>query len=145
MALLATYISGNSFSIPGDRTVTFSEGRKLRLDCGADGVKFASVLSSSFSTVTTVTIKTSVLTANLVSLTYGLLSRGATGSMPDQIPSEVKAAYEANPDTNAFTSAEKAKLAGIATGATKTNILYGTGDPPDPTALADGTVYIKYT
>lgn len=27
------------------------------------------------------------------------------------------------------------------TGAT---ILYGTGDPPDPTGLADGTVYIKY-
>ncbi|MGQ7814568.1 hypothetical protein ACUTAH_02640 [Metapseudomonas furukawaii] len=33
-------------------------------------------------------------------------------------PAEVKAAYESNPDTNAFSDAEKAKLAGIATGAT---------------------------
>ena len=26
-----------------------------------------------------------------------------------------------------------------------TNIIYGTGDPPDPINYPDGTVYIKYT
>lgn len=33
-------------------------------------------------------------------------------------PAQVKTAYESNPDTNAFTDAEQAKLAGIAAGAT---------------------------
>lgn len=33
-------------------------------------------------------------------------------------PAEVKAAYESNPDTNAFTDAEQSKLAGVAPGAT---------------------------
>lgn len=33
-------------------------------------------------------------------------------------PAEVKAAYESNPDTNAYSDAEKSKLAGVATGAT---------------------------
>jgi len=35
----------------------------------------------------------------------------------DQTNSEIKTAYEANSDTNAFTDAEKTKLSGIATGA----------------------------
>lgn len=39
----------------------------------------------------------------------------AGGSMT---PAQVKTAYESNPDTNAFTDAEQAKLAGIAAGAT---------------------------
>ncbi|WVQ00116.1 tail fiber protein [Synechococcus phage MA10] len=42
------------------------------------------------------------------------IEAGATG---DQTDAEIKTAYENNADTNAFTDAEKAKLAGIASGA----------------------------
>jgi len=40
------------------------------------------------------------------------------GATADQTASEIKTAYEANTDTNAFTDAEKAKLGGIEAGAT---------------------------
>lgn len=39
-----------------------------------------------------------------------------------QLGSVIKAAYEAEPDTNAFTDAEKTKLMGIAIGATNAQI-----------------------
>jgi hypothetical protein len=39
------------------------------------------------------------------------------GATADQTPAEIKADYESNLDTNAFTDAEKTKLAGIAAGA----------------------------
>jgi len=41
-----------------------------------------------------------------------------TGATADQTNAEIKTAYEANADTNAFQDAEKTKLAGIETGAT---------------------------
>jgi len=39
------------------------------------------------------------------------------GATSDQTPSEIKAAYESNSNTNAFTDSEQAKLAGIEAGA----------------------------
>lgn len=42
-----------------------------------------------------------------------------SGIIPDPTPAQIKELYEDNPNTNAYTDAEKAKLAGIATGATK--------------------------
>lgn len=41
---------------------------------------------------------------------------------------QVKQMYESNPDTNAFTDAEKTKLAGIEAGANKTTVVQGTGN-----------------
>ncbi len=41
-----------------------------------------------------------------------------SGATADQTNAEIKTAYEANPDTNAFQDAEKTKLAGIESGAT---------------------------
>lgn len=41
------------------------------------------------------------------------------GVSTELTPAQIKQQYEGNPDTNAFTDADKAKLAGIATGATK--------------------------
>ena len=44
-----------------------------------------------------------------------------SGATADQTPSEIKTAYESNADTNAFTDAEKTKLAGIEAGADVTD------------------------
>lgn len=50
------------------------------------------------------------------------------GATADQTGAEIKTAYEAEADTNAYTDAEKTKLAGVATGAT--------ANSPDVTLLA---------
>lgn len=44
---------------------------------------------------------------------------GESGATQDQTGAEIKSAYEAEADTNAYTDAEKTKLTGIATAATK--------------------------
>ena len=85
----------------------------------------------------------------------GGIEEGATG---DQTNAEIKTAYEANSDTNAFTDAEKTKLSGIeasadvtdatnvdAAGAVMNSDLDGKGEllvgdgSGDPTALSVGT------
>ena len=78
-----------------------------------------------------------------------------TGATADQTGAEIKTAYEAEADTNAFTDAEKTKLSGIATGAevnvqsdwnavsgdaqilNKPNVQY-TSAIPDATAIQTG-------
>ena len=80
----AIYISGNSFKVIEDKTVEFSSGRRLKLNCGLDGVKYASVMSSSYSSpYTTVTIDESDLTASLTDALYGVTQAGAIGSLPN--------------------------------------------------------------
>ena len=58
------------------------------------------------------------------------------GATADQTGAEIKTAYEAEADTNAFTDAEQTKLAGIETGATNTN---------DPLADANQTITASRT
>lgn len=79
----ATYISSNQFSVSTDRTLEFIGGRRLKADCGSDNIKYCTVSGSSYSSVTTVTTKESELTANLVSVLYGIIEPGAAGSLPD--------------------------------------------------------------
>jgi hypothetical protein len=80
----AIYVSVNSFKVAGDSTTAFNTGRRLKLDCGGDGVKYAKVVSSSYSNpYTTVTIDESTLTSNLTDAKYGVVSAGTYGSIPD--------------------------------------------------------------
>jgi len=80
----AIYISGNSFKVLDDRTAEFNASRRVKLDCGLDGIKYASVVSSSYSSpYTTVVIDESDLTASLTSALYGVTQTGETGSFPD--------------------------------------------------------------
>jgi len=80
----AIYISGNSFKVLEDRTGEFNASRRVKMDCGLDGVKYASVVSSSYSLpYTTVVIDESDLTAALVSAWYGVTQTGEIGSFPD--------------------------------------------------------------
>ena len=79
----ATYINATQFSISGDHTEEFIAGRRIRANCDVDGYKFSTIISSSYSAPnTTVTIEDSELTSNLIEVHYGLVSQGATGSLP---------------------------------------------------------------
>lgn len=55
-------------------------------------------------------------------------------------PAQVKTAYESNPDTNAFTDAEQAKLAGIAAGATANANTDSLGEGPTNKYFTEGRV-----
>jgi len=80
----ATYISANSFTVAGDRTSEFVSDRRLKLECGVDGTKYTTVISSSYSSPnTTVTIDESILTSNLTVVLYGIVQPGEYGSLPD--------------------------------------------------------------
>lgn len=79
----ATYISSNSFSVEGLKTDDFIAGRRLKLDCDTDGIKYAAVTSSEYTTVTTVIIDEAVLTSNLVDVLYSPIKPGETGNLPD--------------------------------------------------------------
>lgn len=80
----AIYISSTQFSVSTDKTLEFVSGRRLKLDCGVDGVIYATVNTSSYSDPnTTITIKESELTSNLTTVLYGVVEPGVLGSLPD--------------------------------------------------------------
>ena len=69
----ATYGTNSSFTVPGDKTTTLVAGKSLKANCGADGMKTATVASSSYDGVadaTTVNTNESVLTSNLTDVTW---------------------------------------------------------------------------
>lgn len=80
----AIYKSSSSFGVVGDRTIDFSEDRRLKIDCGPEGIQYASVLSSVFSTETIVTIKESFLTPNIRDVLYSVVKTGDDGNLPKQ-------------------------------------------------------------
>ena len=76
----ATQASVTSFAVSGDLTAVFVAGRRVKCDCGADGLKYGTVVSSSYSDPsTTVVIAGDALTSNLESVEYGV-------DAPDSIP-----------------------------------------------------------
>lgn len=80
----AVYVSNNSFYIVGDQTFEFSTDRRLKLDCGVDGFKFAAVVSSSYNDpYTTVIIDEDALTANLIQVWYSIIQPGQFGNLPN--------------------------------------------------------------
>jgi len=82
----AVYVSANSFKVLGDKTSEFNEGRRVKLDCDPDGIKYAVIISSSYSSpYTTVVIDESTLTTNLDSVLYGVVQPGSVGSLPDHL------------------------------------------------------------
>jgi len=80
----ATYISGDSFSVLSDLTSEFTSDRRVKLDCGLDGIKYATIVSGTYSAPNTVVyIDESDLTSNLTDVLYGIVQPGPTGSLPD--------------------------------------------------------------
>ena len=78
----AVYISSNSFSVSKDKTLEFVPGRRVKCDCKIDGIVYANIITSSYSSVTTVTIDESTLTSNLKTVLYGVVEPGPNGSLP---------------------------------------------------------------
>jgi len=81
----ATYVSATSFTVVGDQTAIFSEGRAVQCDCGGDGIQYSWVLSSSFGDPnTTVTLQAGggALTANLTTVSW---SSAYSKSMPAKV------------------------------------------------------------
>jgi len=84
--MLAVYIDTNQFRIDTDHTGEFKTGRRVRANCGVDGYKYSTILSSSYSSpYTTVTIVENVLTTNLTDVLYGIINVGETGAFPDHL------------------------------------------------------------
>ena len=116
----ATYFDLDKFKVSGDKTSVFVVGRRVKVDCNTDGIVYATILSSSYSSPdTTVTINKSTLTVNLQTVLYGIVEPGDNGSLPK---------HNHNSDE----------------GSGGQIIHYGTGDPPAATGLADGTLFFKY-
>ena len=87
MAITATYVDADTFTVNTDRTAEFSVGRRVKCDCGVDGYKYGTIDSSSYSAVTTVNLSSGSdnLTSNLTEVEYGIQSEGDTGSVPRHI------------------------------------------------------------
>src|SRR5690606_15056907 len=54
-SLTATYVSGNSFTVPGDQTSTLHVGRRVKIT-HAGGTSYGYIATSAFTTLTTVTV-----------------------------------------------------------------------------------------
>ena len=83
----AVYISSNSFSVSGDRTLEFVHYRRVKLTStvsGTDVIYYTGVLSSVYSDPNTVVvIDESILTSDLNSVLYGIVEPGLNGSLPN--------------------------------------------------------------
>lgn len=81
-----TFISATSFSVTGDQTSAIHAGRRLKLFDGS--TFYATVLSASFTAVTTISVSsTGALTASLSSFAIAILSR-TNDSIPRGLPFE---------------------------------------------------------
>jgi hypothetical protein len=69
-----TYVDATTFSVPDDLTGIFTEGRILKITDGAE-VKYLSVVSSAFDTVTNVVID-GTITASITAVDYSLVQYG---------------------------------------------------------------------
>ena len=85
MALTATFVDADTFTIVGDKTTDFVANRRVKCDCGVDGDKYGVVLSSSYSspnTTVNLTAASDDLTSNLVTVSWSVVLEGATGNLP---------------------------------------------------------------
>ena len=68
-----TYISATSFSLAGDQTTAFHEGRRLKLTDGG-GTKYVTITTSAYTTLTTVTVAGDTLSTPTTAVSYSLIS-----------------------------------------------------------------------
>jgi len=94
MSLGATYIDIASFTVAGDLTSSFHEGRRVKANCGVDGFKYRTVESSSFDGTADTTVNlyadSDALTSNLTEVWYGIVGVGADQSLPDHLHNGVE-------------------------------------------------------
>ncbi|MFQ5716316.1 MAG: hypothetical protein ACE5GQ_04380, partial [Nitrospinales bacterium] len=76
-----TFVSNASFTVPTDKTATYTAGRRLMVTLSG-GTVYATVKSSTFASVTTITIEETNLDNTISAVSYGITSAGAAGSIP---------------------------------------------------------------
>jgi len=154
----AVYVSNNSFTVANNHVEEFISGRRLKLNCSSDGIRYSTVTSSSyFIPNTTVVINEDELTSNLLSVAYGVVQPGDSGSLPDHIHSSAEGTgglididfIDLNDTPITFSGSQGKYLIVNSTesgiGFKEPIILYGTGSPPPALNYDEGTVYFKYT
>ena len=85
MGLAATYVSGTSFTVATDLTLDFHAGRRVKTDCGVDGLQYGTIASSSYGAPNTTVILdagSDTLTVNLTEVWYGIVGKDGTHSLP---------------------------------------------------------------
>lgn len=86
MVIAATFVDTKTFTVVGDQTNAFHTGRRVQCNCGDDGFKYGTILSSSYSDPSTTVILTTAsddLTENLSAVKYGIVGTGVTRSIPE--------------------------------------------------------------
>lgn len=73
--LFPTFVSGTSFTLPGDQTLVLTPGRRIKT-INTSGTVYSTILSSIFGIVTTITVAndSTALDSGLSSLAYGIIS-----------------------------------------------------------------------
>jgi len=85
MAISATFVDADTFTVVGDKTANFVANRRIICDCGVDGYKYPVVLSSAWgdpNTTIELTADSDEITANLTSVEWSVVLAGATGNLP---------------------------------------------------------------
>jgi formylglycine-generating enzyme required for sulfatase activity len=77
------YNSGTEFVETGYHTDKYVAGRRVKVDCGADGIHYTHVVGATYDGAdTTVTVFDSVVTSNLAGVQVGVISAGSKGTQP---------------------------------------------------------------
>jgi hypothetical protein len=71
--LAPTYVSASTFTLVGDQTGSYQVGRRVRATVSG-GLKYSTIISSVFSTVTTITVLSALLDASLSLVDIGFVS-----------------------------------------------------------------------
>jgi hypothetical protein len=80
---VATYVSANSFTVPSDLTSLYTAGRRLMV-VNSSATVYVTVLSSAYTSLTTVTLKESTLSSGTItSVSLGITTAGTDGDIPD--------------------------------------------------------------
>lgn len=83
--LTATYVSADTFTVPGDYTDTFVTNRKIKATLDASSV-YSAVESANYSSVndeTTIVLFDTVIDATIQKVEYGIVKAGPEGSNPE--------------------------------------------------------------
>ncbi len=85
--IAATHVSSTVFTVAEDKTGEegFYPGRRVRLNCGVDGIRYTDVFTASYSAgsgLTTVTVNQAVVTPNLTKAWWSVIGPGKVGGVP---------------------------------------------------------------